>query len=561
MRQDAHPPFQSRCSLVLLLLTLLAAPCVASESQHPTACVQRLGDAQAPVEVRWRDLRDRRLQFLDCTFELPQDYAAGEPTGLFVAGTFSAHIYWDGVELGAKGKPGANKDAEVPGALSAVVFVPPELLGAGAHTMSLEWSAHHAGNVHSPIDILYLGPFQDPLVGGRTRYLPAMLTAGTLVLAFTYLLLLGVRTGDRASLWLAAACFALLAQLTFEVTRAYVNYSYDWHVIRLSAITVAAAIATLSLLAYLCERFKRPKRWIWTVVPIGLLAVWAIPSPDAATLVIIIFGLISGIVVTSQARLRGDRSAQPAVFGLLIIAAVLLLNAPAFLDLGIYLGYALLLLSLFAEQVSAVAREREAKQQAELTSARLRMELLKRNLNPHFLMNTLTTLSEWIETSPRTGVAMINALSEEFRHLAQMAEESVVPLAQEIELCQRHLEVMGFRHDRTYELAVEGAADGWMIPPAIVHTLVENAVTHGRYRADTVLKLRITHADGMLELHLDAPPSDRSAHDGEPRRRGTGTRYVEARLREAYGDAWSLNAGPTADGGWSTRLRYPGARP
>ncbi|MEM9387264.1 MAG: histidine kinase [Pseudomonadota bacterium] len=529
----------------------------AAELRYPQACVQQMGAEQ--IDVRWRDVRERELQTLECDIELPAVYAGGEPIGLFLSGTFSARISWDGVALGSKGSPGLDRVSEVPGPLAAVVFVPPELLGAGRHRLSIEWSAHHAGNVYSPLDFIFLGPFQDPLYAERARYLPAMLTAGTLVLAFTYLLLLGLRTRDRASCWLAAACFAVLMQLAFEVLRAYVNYSYDWHAIRLRAVTVAAGIATMCLLAYLCQRFERRSWWIWAVVPIGVLSAWLVPSPDGATVIVITLGLLAGIIVTAQARLGGDTSAQPAIFGLVLFVALLLLNAPGFLDLGLYLGYAVLLLFLFAEQVGVVSREREAKQQAELTSARLRTELLKRNLNPHFLMNTLTTLSEWIEISPRTGVAMINALSEEFRHLAQMAEQTLVPLAQEIALCQRHLEVMGYRHDRRYALAVEGSAADWTLPPAVVHTLVENAITHGRYAGDTALSLKIEASAEMLTLTLTAPAGKPTADHAT--RKGTGTRYVEARLAEAYGDAWSLEAGPTEDGGWRTRLCLPARRP
>ncbi|MEO0425397.1 MAG: histidine kinase [Pseudomonadota bacterium] len=552
MRQYVNPLLL--CSIALTLL-LAGDRGGASEPVLPTQCEQRLDTDPSVVEGRsWR-ARDRRLQRVECLVTLTSEHTADEPLGIFLSGTFSARVWWDDVELGAKGKPAADRAGEVPGLLSAVMFLPRGLLSPGNHKLAIEWSSHYARGTATPLDTLRLGPYRDPLYAQRTAYLPAMLTVGTLVLAFTYLVLLGVRTGDRPSIWLAAACLALLVQLAFEVMRAYVNYPYPWHTIRLTAVTVAAALATISLLAYLCERFRRRTWWIWAVVPIGLLSSFAVSSADSVTFLIIAFGVLAGIVVTTQARLSGDRSAQPAVFGLIIAAALLLLNAPAFLDLGVYLGYALLLLVLFAEQVKILTRQREAKQQAELTSARLRVELLKRNLNPHFLMNTLTTLSEWIETSPRKGVAMITALSQEFRHLADMAEASLVPLTREIELCRRHLDVMGYRHDRHYALVVDGSPHGETIPPAILHTLVENALTHGRYTGDTTLHLSLHRQEGMLNTQLTAPPGQPGDRDTVTH--GTGTRYIEARLEEAYATRWSLCAGPTPEGGWQTQIRFP----
>ena len=78
-------------------------------------------------------------------------------------------------------------------------------------------------------------------------------------------------------------------------------------------------------------------------------------------------------------------------------------------------------------------------------STRLRLELLKKNIQPHFLMNTLTSLIDWIEETPKKGVLFIEALAKEFDLLNQIENQTLIPVSQEIALCRAHLEIMEYR--------------------------------------------------------------------------------------------------------------------
>ena len=96
---------------------------------------------------------------------------------------------------------------------------------------------------------------------------------------------------------------------------------------------------------------------------------------------------------------------------------------------------------------------------------------------------------------------------------------------------------MSLRKEVAYELQVDGVDDDRPVPPAVFHTLVENAITHGGARGGRVTMHLSARADrDRVRYVFEAPAGDATESDSG----GTGTRYIEARLREAWGDAWSF---------------------
>ena len=159
-------------------------------------------------------------------------------------------------------------------------------------------------------------------------------------------------------------------------------------------------------------------------------------------------------------------------------------------------------------------------------------------------MNTLTTIVEWVETEPATGARALEALAGELRALSDVSGERLIPMARELALCRAHLDVMGFRRDVRFELDAEGVGLDRAVPPAVLHTLVENAVTHNAYAPGTIrLTLRETTTGGRRRLTLRAPLAEalqagRAARSGAGRAglrpcapRGGGTGAVDADVR------------------------------
>lgn len=169
-------------------------------------------------------------------------------------------------------------------------------------------------------------------------------------------------------------------------------------------------------------------------------------------------------------------------------------------------------------------------------------------------MNTLTALCEWVESDPKVGVRMIEALGEELRAISAMGEASTVPLAQELDLCRHHLRVMGFRRNKHFTLKADGVDLDTAVPPAVIHTLIENAFTHNVQAGDTefVLSGR-AEANGRYRCELRSPLTRESRTQGS----GKGHAYVRARLRHAFGDDWHFSAS-AAGREWLDCVEVPG---
>jgi heme exporter protein D len=114
-----------------------------------------------------------------------------------------------------------------------------------------------------------------------------------------------------------------------------------------------------------------------------------------------------------------------------------------------------------------------------LTEAKLR--LLNAQIKPHFLFNTLAALQHWTETGDSRAPALIRNLTGFLRKSADIMDKRLVNLDEEIQLITEYLAIMKLRfNDKlVVEFQVEEKAKQVLIPPALLLTLVENALEHG----------------------------------------------------------------------------------
>ena len=252
----------------------------------------------------------------------------------------------------------------------------------------------------------------------------------------------------------------------------------------------------------------------------------------------------------AKARIAGAWGTVAAVTGVL---TVLVLDAARFLDQSYYAAVTVFLLFLFVRQARALRMTQRQSSAAELRAVQLELELLKQKIQPHFLMNTLTALSEWIESDPRVGVRMIDALAAEFRAVAAMSGAAHIPMQQELELCHHHLAVMGFRKDQQFELQVRNVDPHARVPPAIFHTLLENALTHNQYAGGAVFTLeeQISGENRVYRLRSPLCSGTEPASIG-----GTGHSYIRARLKNAFGERWRFLSG-AAEEQWVDTIEMP----
>ena len=209
------------------------------------------------------------------------------------------------------------------------------------------------------------------------------------------------------------------------------------------------------------------------------------------------------------------------------------------------LGYLLSVASHYvylALEASRAAERREA--EARVLAGEAELRALKAQINPHFLYNSLNSISALTSVDPGRARHMCILLSDFLRNTLGMGERQSIRLGEEFELLRRYLEIEKIRFGARLEVEEsmgEDCADV-PIPPLLLQPLVENAVVHGianviengRLRLDAgrtpERAVRITIEN---TFDPDAPAS---------RRNGFGQANVRKRLHSRYGHRATLRA-------------------
>ena len=226
-----------------------------------------------------------------------------------------------------------------------------------------------------------------------------------------------------------------------------------------------------------------------------------------------------------------------------------------------------------ARQEEAVRLQAHAAHlQAQLAEARL--AVLRNQLNPHFLFNTLNAVSALVARDPKGVRRMIARLSELLRYSLSDQEQEIV-VEEEVKMLGQYLEILEIRYQGRLETSVHADADigDALVPNLILQPLAENAMTHGVGKAGGHgrIDVRVARAGDRLVLSVtDTGPGEGmvDAHEIAPGGAGSGMglRNTRARLAELYGEDQRLELRPTGGGGMTAEIviplrRSPYARP
>lgn len=127
--------------------------------------------------------------------------------------------------------------------------------------------------------------------------------------------------------------------------------------------------------------------------------------------------------------------------------------------------------------------------------------LLKTQVNPHFLFNSLSILASLVHVDPGLSEQFIDQLSKSYRYILEQKEQSLVTLRTELEFIRSYAFLLKIRFENKFDLRIllpESALDKYKVAPLTLQLLVENAVKHNRMSAKEPLIVEVVEENGYL---------------------------------------------------------------
>ncbi len=510
----------------------------------------------------------RGIQWYRQTIFIPERLDSLRACALFCrAAVCASEVYWDGILISQNGRIGAGRDSEVPGTSARFTIIPGQLVLPGRHVAALRVgnAGTFSGFLEAPLQIGYFDEILGHLHRSQTLLL---LCAGVFLIAalFHFGLTPGRVRGPASALFgvlcLSSAAYLLIDALVHyfptSLARYYaialvndgpwfcmmvllpVFFLYEFEVpfrMRISAGIAAAALACIV-----------PPR----LIMFGVLPTAWLPAFELANLLYMYAVALFSALVSLAHLARRTSGSLLSLAGCAALLAGIHVSFWYQVEYAWALGFTALIILLTVSLSRQMAEQNRKRQESELRNARLELELLKKHMQPHFLLNSLNSIIAWLEEDPSAAIRLVTALAEELRLIVQFSKEKLVPVNEELRLCGLHLEVMGLRHDRNYSLAADAVPRSEYIPPLVFHTLVENGLTHGYAgKQGGTFVFRREAARGRLRYTMfnDGAPGS----NGPDAHEGTGIRYVKTRLQEAYPGSWRFWAGPV-EHGWEAGI-------
>jgi two-component system LytT family sensor kinase len=303
-----------------------------------------------------------------------------------------------------------------------------------------------------------------------------------------------------------------------------------------SQLSQDCILAAMSVVPWLVViRWMDGKKWVWIVFAHAILA----PSYAVA-----VYALYVGYlnVMTQDAAQYITPISQWLIFS----------NATLYvLQFAIYHGVQIML--------RLRRKEKEALELAVLAKEQ-ELSALKAQINPHFLFNTLNSISAVASRDAEETRTMIASLGDLFRYATEISKRDLVPLEEELDFTKCYLDLesrrLGDRLQIEYKIAPQALHA--RVPPLILQPLVENAIKHGIEPSETGGKILIVIEDDerrLLTRIMDTGvgPRPDMNHGGD----GIGLRNTDLRLRKLFGDGSALQTKSVQGGGFEVTFSIP----
>lgn len=305
------------------------------------------------------------------------------------------------------------------------------------------------------------------------------------------------------------------------------------HLILIDVFTQIVTLLTFLLIITVIQRYFHTNK------------VFGLPNLSSSVL----FSGISLLIIYSLTRYLSDDPGYSQfvrlsilIRGIIILLSFLLITAVLWIDQEHY--------HVQRIQAYAIDKERE--------SIRIELNSLQQKFKPHFLFNSLNSISALTVVDPKKAREMIQLLSDFMRRAVQEDDSELIPLRDEIDHLERYVAIEQIRFgDRlNVDLDVEEDALEKEVPSLILQPIIENAIKYGLYGSldEVEISITIKYIDNKIDVIV------RNPFDQDAQRASSGTGYGLTSIRKKmfliYGQQQLLETTST-DGQFITHLIIP----
>jgi two-component system, LytTR family, sensor kinase len=194
--------------------------------------------------------------------------------------------------------------------------------------------------------------------------------------------------------------------------------------------------------------------------------------------------------------------------------------------------------------------------------AEAQLENLRLQLQPHFLFNTLNTISSVMYEDVKAADQMVTQLSDLLRMTLRASRTHEIPLGDELQITRLYLDLMQKRYEDKLRVRyeIDSALSDALVPQLILQPLLENSLRHGMKASGEAIDISIDvhRDDGLLVLKISDTGVGFSSSDPHAvLGRGVGLANIRDRLAQLYGGGQAFSIANQVDGGAEVTLRLP----
>jgi LytS/YehU family sensor histidine kinase len=197
--------------------------------------------------------------------------------------------------------------------------------------------------------------------------------------------------------------------------------------------------------------------------------------------------------------------------------------------------------------------------EAQLVQARL--QALQMQLNPHFLFNTLNSVSSLMRSNPDGADEMLERLSSLLRITLAMGQAQKVRLQEEMDVVQLYVSIQQLRFGDRVKHSIQVAPEAWdaLVPTMILQPIVENAYVHGisKSLAQGTITIKASIDGDTLYISIRNAGCVPGSFQEAPRKQGVGIANVKARLQLHYGSRQNFTIQEVAPGDVTAVFQLP----